>query len=71
MTEQNAGEGPGLLRGLFGSPWFRKVYLFIGVFGFKSLAPQLPVIGVTRGRIIGCLAGLSVLTKPGILLPVP
>ena len=41
IAEQNAGEGPGLQSGLFGSPWFRKVYFFIGVFGFKSLARQL------------------------------
>ncbi|BBO83304.1 hypothetical protein DSCO28_38700 [Desulfosarcina ovata subsp. sediminis] len=47
FAQQNAGEGPGLLRGLFGSLWVRKVYLFIGVLGFKSLAPQLPV-GLSR-----------------------
>ena len=44
IAQQNAGEGPGLLRGLFESTWFRKDLNFLlELFGFKSLAPQLPV----------------------------
>lgn len=31
------------MRGPFGGVWFWKILLFIGVFGFKSLEPQLPV----------------------------
>ena len=64
-------KGPGLLRGLSEALGSGKFNFLPEVLGFKSLAPQLPVSGATRCRLIGCLAGLSVLTKPGILLPVP
>lgn len=39
----NAGEGPGLLRGLSGVLGSGKFNLLSELFGFKSLAPQLPV----------------------------
>lgn len=36
-------EGPGYLRGVLESMWFRKLYLLSELLGFKSPAPQLPV----------------------------
>jgi hypothetical protein len=44
-AQQNAGEGPGLLRGLPEVPGSGKVKvkLLLELFGFRSLAPQLPV----------------------------
>jgi hypothetical protein len=43
MGQQNAGEGPGLLRGLLGVPGSGRLNFLSELLGFKSLAPQLPV----------------------------
>ena len=40
---QNAGEGPGLLRGFSGVSGLGKFIFLSEVLGFKSLAPQLRV----------------------------
>ena len=53
-TPPNAGEGPGLLRGLSGVPGSGKFKLLSEPFGFKSLAPQLPV-----GTDIGAIRKVS------------
>ena len=44
MAQQNAGEGPGLLRGLSEVPGSGKINFLSEVLGLKSLAPQLPVV---------------------------
>jgi hypothetical protein len=43
VSERNAGERLGLLRGVLESMWFKKILLFIGAFGVLKPGPQLPV----------------------------
>ncbi len=42
IAQQNAGEGPGLLRGLSGVPGSGKFNFLSGVFGFKKPGPSAP-----------------------------
>ena len=54
---QNAGEGPGLLRGLLEVPGSEKFNFLSGVFGFKKPGPSAPRYGATRCCMIVCIGG--------------